>query len=75
MNDERDGAPERARGTGFWAVVQSVLAAGIGVQSSANRRRDFERGRPLHFVVGGLVGTALFLVAVWGFVRWLIASA
>lgn len=52
------------------------MAAGfIGVQSSRNRERDFTRGRPLHFVVGGLVGTALFLLAVYLFVRVLLATA
>lgn len=62
------------RGTGFWSVVQSVLAAGIGVQSKANRERDFQQGKPLHFIVGGIVGTALFVLAIAMFVRFLIAS-
>jgi len=40
MNNER-------KGTGFWAVVQSVLAAFIGVQSKANKERDFKHGKPI----------------------------
>jgi len=63
------------RGTGFLAVVQSVLAAGIGVQSKANKERDFQHGKPLHFIVGGLIGTLLFVLGIWLFVRYLIASA
>ena len=62
------------KGTGFFAVVQSVLAAGIGVQSKANKERDFKHGKPLHFIVGGLVGTLLFILAVWLFVQYLIHS-
>ena len=73
MDEDEEGRGER--GTGFWAVAQSVLAAGIGVQSKANKERDFRHGKPLHFIVGGLVGTALFLLAVWLFVRYLIASS
>lgn len=65
MNSEK-------KGTGFWSVVQSVLAAGIGVQSKANKERDFNHGKPLHFIVGGLIGTALFVTLVWLFVQYLI---
>lgn len=63
---------ENEKGTGFWAVVQSVLAAGIGVQSRANKERDFKHGRPIHFIVGGLIGTLLFVACVVLFVQYLI---
>jgi len=68
MNDER-------KGTGFWAVVQSVLAAGIGVQSKANKERDFKHGKPIHFIVGGIIGTLIFIICVWLFVQYLIQSS
>ena len=49
-------------------VAQSVLAAAFGVQSSRNRERDFKRGSARTFILAGLVGTVLFVVAVWGVV-------
>lgn len=67
MNNER-------KGTGFWAVVQSVLAAGIGVQSQANKERDFTHGKPLHFIVGGLIGTLLLVLSIWLLDQYLIKS-
>ena len=67
---------ERKRGgTGFWSVAQSVGAAMIGVQSRRNRERDFTEGKPLHFVIGGLVGTALFLLLVWLLVQYVLATS
>ena len=63
---------EENKGTGFWSVVQSVMAAGIGVQSRANKERDFKHGKPLHFIVGGLVGTVLFVIFVWLLVQYLL---
>ena len=63
-----------AKGTGFWSVVQSVLAAGIGVQSKANKERDFTHGKPLHFIVGGLIGTIIFIVLIWLLVQFLIRA-
>lgn len=62
------------KGTGFWSVVQSVLAAGIGVQSSANRERDFKHSKPIHFIVGGLIGTGIFVICIMLFVQYLIRS-
>ena len=63
-----------SKGTGFWAVVQSVLAAGFGVQSSANKERDFTRGKLQHFIVGGIIGTLVFMLLVWLLVKYLLSS-
>lgn len=63
------------RGTGFWRIAQSVGAAMIGVQSRKNRERDFTEGKPLHFIIGGLVGTGLFLLVVWLLVQYLLATS
>lgn len=60
------------KGTGFWAVVQSILAAGIGVQSRANKERDFTHGKPIHFIIGGVIGTIIFIVLIWLLVQFLI---
>jgi len=63
------------RGTGFWNVVQSVGAAMIGVQSRKNRERDFTEGKPIHFIIGGLLGTLVFLLSVWLLVQYLLATS
>lgn len=42
-------------------VVGSVFAAGLGVQSSKNRERDFKQGRIGVFVAAGIVFTLLFI--------------
>ena len=62
------------KGTGFWSVVHSVLAAGIGVQSRANKERDFQLGKPIHFIVGGIIGTVVFIICIALFVQFLIRS-
>ena len=46
------------------AIVLSILAAGIGVQSYKNRERDFAGGNPLAFIVGGFIFTILFILCV-----------
>jgi hypothetical protein len=45
-------------------VIKSVLAAFIGVQSEANRKKDFESGSLSAYVIAGLIFTALFVVTI-----------
>jgi hypothetical protein len=71
MNDPGP-APERQA---LRHTIASVAAAFFGVQSSANRRRDFTRGKASHFVVVGLVATAAFILAVIVAVRFALRQA
>ncbi len=48
----------------LWQVICSVFAAGFGVQSKENKVRDFSRGRPVQFIVAGLLFTIAFLIAL-----------
>ncbi len=42
-------------------VIGSIFAAGLGVQSSKNRERDFKQGRAGVFIASGIVFTLLFI--------------
>lgn len=61
-------------GTGFINVMKSTLAAAFGVQSQANRERDFTQGKPIHFIVAGIVATLIFLVCIGLLVKLMIAT-
>lgn len=50
-------------------VICSTFAAGMGIQSRANRERDFEKGSAGRFVVAGLVLTALLVATLFVIVR------
>lgn len=66
-NDRKSGPatePERGEPLTFWQIAASTLAAAFGVQSSRNRERDFTRGRPVHFIIAGVVFTALFVLTL-----------
>ena len=71
MNQEMTKPTQKPNKPSLGAVIKSILAAGIGVQSDKNRTRDFEQGNPLTFIIGGIVFTLLFiatLALVVGFV-------
>lgn len=56
-------------------VIGSALAAAVGVQSSQNRKRDFKRGKASHFIFIGIIGTTLFVVAMFLLVRLILSVA
>lgn len=58
-----------------WQVISSVFAAGLGVQSSRNRERDFKQGRFGVFVVAGLVFTLLFIGTVFTVVQLVLKNS
>ena len=64
-----------AKGLGALQVVSSVFAAGLGVQSSRNRERDFRQGRAGTFIAAGIIFTALFIGAVLTVVKLVLAGA
>ena len=45
-------------------VFKSVLAAFIGVQSEANRKKDFEQGSLSTYIIAGLIFTVFFVAAI-----------
>jgi len=56
-------------------VVSSVFAAGLGVQSSKNRERDFRQGSFGVFIAAGIIFTLLFIGAVVGIVQMVLKSS
>lgn len=59
---------------GLGALIKSILAAAIGVQSDKNRHRDFEQGNPLAFIIGGFVFTFLFIATIATIVGFVLSN-
>nr|WP_297457349.1 DUF2970 domain-containing protein [uncultured Halomonas sp.] len=57
----------------MWQVIRSVLAAFFGVQKDSRRRHDFEHGKPIVFIVTGVI-MALILVGLVVFVATMAAG-
>jgi hypothetical protein len=69
MNDQPPQPPT------FWQMLQSVLAAAFGVQSSKNRMRDFSHGKPSQFIALGLLFTLCFVLLVFAVVKLVLHFA
>ena len=56
-----------------WAeTIRSGLLAGLGVQSSSNRERDFHQGSVMRFVAVGVGLTAAFVLSLLFLVKALV---
>ncbi len=60
---------------GLLDVLRSVGAAFFGVQSEANRQRDFTHGKLIHYVVAGAAATIVLVLAIWGLVQLVLTTA
>ncbi len=56
-------------------VFKSVLASFFGVQSSKARERDFTHGKPAHYIIMGLIFTAIFILTIWSVVKLVLHLA
>lgn len=68
-NEDQQQAPS------FLSVLGSVLASMFGVQSSRRHETDFTHGKPIHYIMVGLLVTLVFILTVWGVVKLVISLA
>lgn len=72
MNDETDKKKHGITPLGF---LGSLFAGAFGVQSEANRERDFEHGKFSHFIIGGIIFAVIFVVVVIVIVQIVLKTA
>ena len=71
---ERENAEQPVE-LSFWQLLKSTLSAFIGVQSNANRERDFRHGKISQFVLMGLLFGLVFVLTIVGVVQLVLHFA
>ena len=66
--NEHQKQNEDQKHVSIWKVAASVVAAMFGVRGSKARERDFTKGRPVDYIIVGLVFTVLFILVLVGVV-------
>lgn len=59
----------------FGQLLLSTMSAFIGVQSNANRERDFKYGKISHFILIGLLFGLVFVLTLVSVVKIVISVA
>ena len=67
-------AADEEAGLTLMQLIGSALAAGFGVQSSRNRKRDFAKGKPSQFIAIGIIFTVLFVLIMIGIVNLVLGT-
>ena len=55
-------------------TMRAVAWSFFGVRRSADYAQDVSKLNPLHVVIAGVAGAALFVLAIVLLVRWVVAS-
>jgi Protein of unknown function (DUF2970) len=55
-------------------TMQAVAWSFFGVRRRADHEQDVAKLNPVHVVIGGIVGAALFVAAIVLLVRWVVGS-
>jgi len=63
-----------ARKGSFAQTLRAVAWSFFGVRRSAEYEQDVSRLNPLHVIIAGVAGAALFVVALVLLVNWVIGS-
>ena len=66
-------SPLQRRGS-LWQTMRAVGWSFFGVRRRAAYEEDVARLNPVHVVIAGIAGAALFILALVLLVRWVISS-
>jgi hypothetical protein len=58
----------------FVQTAKAVAWSFFGVRKGSGYQQDIEKLNPLHVVIAGVAGAALFVLALLLLVRWVIGS-
>jgi len=75
VSEQSTNTEEQRKGIGFWGTVQSTIAAACGVQTKANRERDFALAKPSTFIIAGVIFVIIFILSMYGIVQLVLSVA
>jgi len=73
-DEPRDDVPATARKGSLRGTVLAVVWSFLGIRRRADYAKDVAQLNPIHVVIAGVAGAALFVIALVLLVRWVISS-
>ena len=72
---EEGGLRDAVRRKGsFVQTLRAVAWSFFGVRKSADHEKDVNQLNPVHVIIAGIIGAALFIVLLLVLVNWVIGS-
>jgi hypothetical protein len=69
-----DNRPVTTRKGSLRQTVSAVAWSFLGIRRRADYAKDVAQLNPIHVIVAGIIGAALFVVVLVLLVRWIISS-
>ena len=69
-----DDEPVTRRKGSLRGTVLAVVWSFLGIRRRADYAKDLEQLNPVHVVIAGVVGAALFVLALVLLVRWVVTT-
>jgi hypothetical protein len=69
-----DHEPVTARKGSWLQTAKAVAWSFLGIRRRADYAKDIEKLNPIHVVIAGIVGAALFVLVLVLLVRWVVSS-
>jgi hypothetical protein len=66
--------PLHQRRAGLGETLRAVAWSFFGIRRSADLERDARRLNPVHVIIAGIAGAAIFVVALVLLIRWIVSS-
>jgi hypothetical protein len=63
-----------ARKGSFWQTMRAVAWSFFGVRRSSDYAQDVAKLNPVHVIIAGILGAALFVLALVLLVKWVVSS-
>ena len=67
--------PVMQRKGSFIGTMKAVAWSFFGVRKSADYEKDVDQLNPVHVVIAGVIGAALFVMVLLLVVNWVLASS
>ena len=74
MTEERPLKEALQRKASFLQTMRAVAWSFFGVRKSADYERDVAQLNPVHVVIAGLIGVAIFIGVLIALVSWVLSS-
>jgi Protein of unknown function (DUF2970) len=58
----------------FLQTVKAVAWSFVGLRKGAGYQQDVQKLNPVHVIIAGLIGAALFVLSIVFLVRWVVGS-
>ena len=74
MTEERPLKEALQRKASFLQTMRAVAWSFFGVRKSADYERDLAQLNPVHVIIAGLIGAAIFIGGLIALVSWVLSS-